>query len=634
MSRGRRAALPSPVARTRHGLVTDEDGRRIVRCYSQDGREHKDLDVSILTTPEALREALIAALVARTAPGAGLTTTPSFESSYRVLVSFDRYLAGLAAVPQSLAEVGSEQFDGFHDDRESAGVKSIRWQLAELRRLLLRANGISAALAARLAQPLPPLPPSKPTHSYTRTELKRIAEAARATLRSAERRIRANSELLDRFRAGDLDVSTDLDLRRRLEILDHLDRVGDIPRRTRYCGNRVYDAPEIWVMLRGRIKDVVGWLYLMPEEIAAAAVLFGVMTGQNPDVIRTMSAAHHRADGGTGAGTAIVGLRKPRRGHRAYMDVALSEVPDWISIPDQPTDLSTRDTLHTPFGLYVLVHELTARARQFAGGDRLLVAYMSSGGGRSLKGRGWREMPLNGTLVSALGRTWNLPSDEVDADGRPVPMRPLRLETLRMTHIELHQKPVAHTERTAATRYLVRNRGNINDYRKVVADTLTSEVAKARARSTIATMTTEQVTHASENLDRAAEEMGLEPVVLERMLAGELDTVLAACTDNDNGPYTPLGPCRASFLLCLDCECARALPRHLPLQVIVHDRLAQRREQMNALHWAQRFAGPHAQLADLLEQHDRVAVEDARTSAGAAEHALADRLLNRELDIR
>ncbi|MET7772005.1 hypothetical protein [Nocardia sp. NPDC005366] len=147
-------------------------------------------------------------------------------------------------------------------------------------------------------------------------------------------------------------------------------------------------------------------------------------------------------------------------------------------------------------------------------------------------------------------------------------------------------------------------------------------------------MTSEQVTHARDNPERTAEEMRLEPVVLGRMLAGELDTVLAACTDNDNGPYTPQGPCRASFLLCLDCDNARALPRHLPLQVIVHDRLTQRREQMNALHWAQRFAAPHAQLADLLEQHDRAAVEDARTSAGPAEHALADRLLNRELDIR
>lgn len=494
--------------------------------------------------------------------------------------------------------------------------------------------GISDALAGRLAGALPARPEGEPAHSYSRDELKRIAQAARTALRSAEKRIRGNRELLEQFRAGHLDVSTDLHLRRRLQILDHLDRVGDVPRRMRKSGAVVAYAPEPWVMKRGRVKDLVGWLYLTPEEIAAAAVLFGVMTGQNPEPILKMTAAHHRADGGVGPGTAIVGLRKPRRQSRAYMDLALTEVPDWISIPEQPDQISTRDILHTPFGLYVLVHELTARARYFAGGNRLLVAYMVSGGGPgTAKGRGWRPIPTDGALISKLGRDWQLPADEVDEKGQPLPLRPLRLETLRMTYIELHQKPVAHTRRTA-TRYLVRNRGNINEYRAVVAKALNTEVAKARARSKIITMSAEQVAHAQENADEVAAEMGLEPMVLKKMIAGELDTVLGACTDNNNGSYNPGEPCRASLLLCLDCECARALPRHLPLQVVVHDRLAERREQMGSLQWAERFAGPHAQLADLLDQADDTAVEDARRSVGPDERKLADRLLNRELDIR
>ncbi|MET8013421.1 hypothetical protein ABZU86_16300 [Streptomyces sp. NPDC005271] len=615
--------------------MTTEDGRRIVRCYSQDGEDRVDFDVSKLAMPEPLREAMIAALVARTAPDAGLTSHHSFNKSYRSLVEFDRYLTGLETAPQSAAEVGPGLFDGFYGHRKAEGIKTARHELVEVRLLLLRTAGISDALAGRLAGVMPSRPDSEPSHSYSRAELKRIAQAARAALRSAETRIRSNRELLAQFRAGDLDVSSDVHLRRRLQILDHLDRVGDVPRRMRKSAGMVQYAPETWVMSKGKIPDVFGWLYLKPEEIAAAAVLFGVMTGQNPEPILKMTAAHHRADGGVGPGTAIVGLRKPRRQSRAYMDLALSEVPDWISIPAQPDQLATRDILHTPFGLYVLVHDLTARARHFAGGNRLLVAYMSSGGGgRSGNGRGWRPIATNGAPISKLGRTWNLPSDETDDEGRPLPMQPLRLETLRITYIELHQKPVAHTERTAATRYLVRNRGNINEYRTVVAETLTAEVAKARARSKITTMTAKQVAQAWENLEEAAAELGLEPTVLKRMLAGELDTVLGACTDNTGGDYNPGEPCRASFLLCLDCECARALPRHLPLQVVVHDRLAERREQMDPLQWAGRFAGPHAQLADLLDQADEAAVEDARKAAGPAEHKLASRLLNRELDIR
>ncbi|AVZ75559.1 hypothetical protein SLUN_28465 [Streptomyces lunaelactis] len=614
--------------------MTAEDGRRIVRCYSQDGEDRVDFDVSALTIPEALREPLIAALVARTAPGAGLTSQHSFKKSHQALVAFDRYLMALEVVPQSAAEVAPGHFDGFYDHRKAEGIKTASNELADLRLLLLQTAGTSDALAGRLAGALPARHEGEPAHSYSRTELKRIAQAARTSLRSAETRIRGNREVLETFRAGDLDVSADVHLRRRLQILDHLDRVGDVPRRMRKAGGVISYAPETWVMSKGKLKDVVGWLYLTPEEIAAVAVLFGVMTGQNPEPILKMTAAHHRADGGVGPGTAIVGLRKPRRQSRAYMDLALTEVPDWISIPEQPDQLPTRDILHTPFGLYVLIHDLTARARHFAGGNRLLVTYMSSGGGPgAAKGRGWRPIRTDGALISSLGRVWNLPSDEVDKEGRPLPLRPLRLETLRMTYIELHQKPVAHTQRTA-TRYLVRNRGNINEYRTVVAQALTAEVAKARARSKITTMTAEQVAQAQENVEEAAAEMGLEPVVLKRMLAGELDTVLGACADNNNGSYNPGEPCRASFLLCLDCECARALPWHLPLQIVVHDRLAERREQMGPLQWAERFAGPHAQLADLLDQADDTAVEDARRSAGPAEHKLADRLLNRELDIR
>jgi hypothetical protein len=225
----------------------------------------------------------------------------------------------------------------------------------------------------------------------------------------------------------------------------------------------------------------------------------------------------------------------------------------------------------------------------------------------------------------------------VTEDGIKLPPTPLtlRMDLLRLTYIELHQKPVAHTEQTAATTYLARNRGNVTEYRKVVAQTLAAEVAKARARGTVATMSAKDAERARQAPEAVAAEQGLDPVTLKRMLDGELDTVLAACSDNRSGPHAPPGqPCRASFMQCLDCECARALPRHLPVQVVVHDRLAERREQMDALQWAQWFAAPHAQLSDLLDQHDETAVADARCRVGPAEQALVDLFLNRELDLR
>lgn len=52
-------------------------------------------------------------------------------------------------------------------------------------------------------------------------------------------------------------------------------------------------------------------------------------------------------------------------------------------------------------------------------------------------------------------------------------------------------------------------------------------------------MTAEHVAHAQENVEEAAAEMGMGPTVLKRMIAGELDTVLGACTDNKSVRATP-----------------------------------------------------------------------------------------------
>jgi hypothetical protein len=87
--------------------------------------------------------------------------------------------------------------------------------------------------------------------------------------------------------------------------------------------------------------------------------------------------------------------------------------------------------------------------------------------------------------------------------------------------------------------------------------------------------------------------------------------------DNTSGPHNPGQACRASFMLCVSCPCHCATPRHLPAQVHVHDELAARRTAMTPLRWTQRFADPHAQLADrpLSVSEDRRADGAGRTSA-------------------
>ena len=628
--RGRLATLPAGGPKTPRGLL-EQPGGRVARCFSQDGQAQRDYDFSGLTMETRLRDALVAAFVRRTAPGAGLTSLSSADKVYWAMVSFDRYLAGLARLPKEPAQLSREHYDGFYATRKH--LKSADRELANLRNLLVKVEGISDAFAGYLAGPLPKRRAAEPKQSYSRAEFKRIAEAARADLRAAARRIRDNRDMLHRFRAGDLQPGDDPILSQRLQLLDWVDRFGDVPRRVRTRGKTAGIASCVpWAIQHGTVQEIVSWLHLTQAEAAAGAVLLVVMTGQNPEVIMNTPAVHHRADGySEGPRTAIVDLRKLRRGRRAYMNLALAEVPDWISIPDRPEEVSSRDELHTPFGLYSLLHELTARSRAVVGGNRLLIGFCQKGGKGA--GRGLRPLGDPGP-IALLGRSYGLMADALGRDGIPAPL-PLRLSLLRLTYIELHQKPVAHAETTAATNYLARNRGNINKYRQVVADTLTCEAAKAHARGTVTTMSAREIERARCDPETVAAEYSLDPVVLKRMIAGELDTIMAACIDNTGGPYAPPGqPCTASFMLCLGCECARGLPRHLRAQVLVHDALSQRREQMDALQWAQRFALPHAQLTDLLGQHDETAIVDARREATDADRAMVDRFLRRELDLR
>jgi hypothetical protein len=626
-ARGLRAALPPDGPRTPRGLL-DGTGGSVVRCFSQDGQEHRDYDFSGLRMARPLRDAIVAAFAARTAPGAGLTSLASVESSYHAVTHFDRYLAGLAWPPNQPAQVTPGHYDGFCASRN---IKNAGRELADLKNVLVRVEGISDALAGRMAGPLPKRRPPTLKMSYSQAEFKRIATAARTDLRAAARRIRGNRDLLGRFRAGELHPHDDTILAQHLELLDWVDRFGDVPRTMRSQGRA--RCPD-WVYRHGTVREVVSWLHLTQAEAAAGAALLAVMTGHNPKAVIDTPAAHHRADGDReGAGMAIVDMRKLRRGHRAYMSLALAEVPDWISIPDKPEPISARDELHAPFGLYALLHELTARSRALQGGNRLLIGYCLKGGtvGRGLRPLSRKQYPV---AVADLGRSHKLMADAPDADGNPVPLH-VELSRLRLTYIELHQKPVAHTEVTAATHYLARNRGNITQYRRVVADTLNSEAAKARARGSLTTMAAREVERARSDPEAVAAEYDLDPVILKRMLAGELDTIMASCINNTGGPHAPPGhPCTASFMLCLDCECARALPRHLPAQVLVHDALTQGREQINALQWAQRFALPHAQLTDLLSQHDQADLADARRDATHADRAVVDRFLRRELDLR
>ena len=620
---GRPAPMPSAGYRPQPRLVP---GALRVRFVAEgNSAETAEFDFGVLPVAPGLQSAFAQAFAARVGPGGGLRALGSARHNFRCLRSFIAHLAGLARPPAAPEQLSAAQLRGWaltrqNDHREMAGLK----------RTLREIPGLNADFAACLNERNPSRR-SNPRGSYSRDEFQRIVAAARDDVRRAARRIRENRHVLQRWRAGEYDEGP-REMWLRGELLDYIDRHVDVPRsRVEWSTGSVLRPGvmrEAWARPFGGVLDHIRALHLSARDAAAFVVLLVALTGQNKSTIVSAPAMHHRADGYSGGpATAVVGLDKPRRGRRRHMDVAWAEMPRWLPTPTDGGDIdggsgADRIDLRSAFGVYMLLHDLATSARAFLGTDNLLVWWGERVGARTL---------LSHEHVTKWAKSHGL-TGGADAAGDPLPA--VTLSRLRLTFTELHQRPVAHTEQTLANEYLARDRGNISEYQRVVADALTREVAKAATREKLRLLSTADVDEARQHPARVAAQHGMDAQALTRLLAGELDTVVAGCIDNSNSPHAPAGhPCRASFMLCLSCPCARATPQHLPLQVVLHDELLDRRVGMTPLRWTQRYALAHGQLADLLERAGPVAVTDARAAATPADRQLIGRFLNRELDL-
>ncbi|MEV8406820.1 hypothetical protein AB0R12_13680 [Streptomyces niveus] len=563
---------------------------------------------------------LATAFAGATGPAGRRRTTSSALSAYGLLRRFAHHLASLNRPPAHPAQLRAAHLESFQ--MAGLGTPNLNRELPTLRSVLRFApEGAGQDFLARLASKGLERN-STPAASYTMAEFDRITTTGRSQLRRAAERIFAGRELLARWRAGQIDAEAEPRTWQHGELLDFVERHGDVPRRDTRWGRQ----PDICVRPFGAGR-LMADLHLTFSDIGAAGVLLLCLTGQNYSTISTATATHHRADGHTGTtATAVVDLVKPRRGRdRAHMPTALSG-----SAPGEPGGIAHRQfDLHTPFGVYALLVDLAGPARAHLGTDQLLAFFCSQG---VEKARGFRT-GLPNAILASWSRGANLSADALDEDGLPIPLV-VDSRRLRMSWLERDQQPVAHTERTLANEYLARNRGNLAEYQKVVADVLEEQLAGARAAQVMRVLTAADVAEARQRPEAVARRHGLETATLKKLLAGELDTVLGGCTDHLASPHSPAGePCRASFLLCLSCPCARATPAHLPVLIAVQDGLEARRQEMTPLRWAERFAGPVAQLADLLASFPTATIATTRTEITAEQRALVERFLTRGLDL-
>lgn len=608
--RGRQAVLPPGGYRSPQRLLADEQaGVLTVRVFAETGDEAYDFDFSGWPVTAELRMWFARGFLAATGPAGTKRRMSSAAAAHGHLRRFARYLGGLAQPPQAPAGLKPVHLDGYELARR--GEKSWSRKIGSLRGMLRNGEGTPAEFGRHLETWWTPSGKRQCKRRYLPAEFEQYLAEARAEVRQAGQRIRESRLFLAQWRGGQVDRG-DQQQWERGWLLDYIDCHGDVPR---YAG-RSRQAKDI-VARHGGPAAVMAELFPTVLETGASAVLLLGVTGQNLSTLHEATISHHRPDGYAGqTATAITDLVKHRRGPaRASMSVPLADLPPWIPAPagDQERP-QRRGELHTPFGVFTLLVEIMAGARGHAGTARLFACWSAKGG------KGFRAC---------------LPSYAATAWAKSRGLAGFDSVMMRAAWVEIHQQPVAHTEATLVNEYLARHGGDLAAYRKVVAGVLEAEVTKARTLQRVRMLSEADMAEAATAPEAVAGRFGLDATTLRRVLAGELETVLAACTDNLASPFSRPGqPCQASFMMCLSCPCARVTPAHLPVLIGTHDALLARRADLTPLRWAERLAGPAAQLQDVLGHFPAQAIGQHRAAITPGQRDLVARFLNRELDLR
>ncbi|ABL79467.1 conserved hypothetical protein (plasmid) [Nocardioides sp. JS614] len=512
-------------------------------------------------------------------------------------------------------DVVAEHLLAFRRRYEHLKPRTVSGYVENLRRLLRDDERLSpdarAGLAAIRVRAMSRRDITK--RGYTEVEWQEILTAVRHDVRAARDRIHASWRLLVRYRAGELPTgSEDVTLGR---LLDGFERTGQLPRKVDTNG-----TPDVHRC--GGLVKVAGMLCLSPDELAAFALLLVSLTGQNYGTIAAWPAAHFRPDGGlTDEGLALVESCKPRRGpDREHMVIALE---DLITGGDREHRWS-----RSPLRVYRMLLDLGDTARRLSNSRGLFT-------GRIAKRTVHTPSPWITALTSQHVQRWAAARGFPTATfavpgGKPV----VSVRRLRLTAIERRRRPVAHTAATMRDTYLMPHPAVQAESHAVVAATLDSEVSKARDHARVPVFTQNFVDLARSDPQAAAQQAGMSTKQLAGLLDGSKDTVLASCQDHRASPYDPPGAaCSASFLACLDCANARALPHQLPIQLAAIDALEQLRPHLPPALWARRYAPRLDQLRDITAGFQPAEIDHARAGISDGHRQRVSDLLEGRWDL-
>jgi hypothetical protein len=248
--------------------------------------------------------------------------------------------------------------------------------------------------------------------------------------------------------------------------------------------------------------------------------------------------------------------------------------------------------LHTAGGFYLLLHQLSRRSRAFANSSGAWAIWS----GTSPASVAGHQDPFAHSLGrNLLMNRWAARHGLRGDDGGvlEVSMNRLRttVEVRTVKALGGHMPSAARTNTMDVSfRHYLRGDPAVADWaERVVASALKDAEQSARAGiARILDPATEQRFRASP--DQIAASLGRDRGVIERALAGELDTIAASCLDFEHSPHNGGARCQVSFLTCLRCPNALVAERHLPQIMALVAELQTRLDAVGLEEWEHRYA--------------------------------------------
>ena len=293
---------------------------------------------------------------------------------------------------------------------------------------------------------------------------------------------------------------------------------------------------------RPAMHHLAGHLFLRHQDLGPLLTLAVGLSGRNVETIKQLTASHDVLEDKA----VRVLLTKRRRGpHNTF------ETVHWeIGKPSHQ--------LRTPGGLYLLVQDLTLLSRSFSGTTSLWSIWTA--GNRHV---GLFDIGLDQDHAS---RDWRAHLDLLGDDGKPLTITMPRLKktvdvrTTRATGGHLPSSTRSNSVPVLFSNYL-RGDESVKDW---AADVVTTALADVEADAKIAhARVLARIDGSREDISTAARDLSLPSTKAQALLAGQLDTAYAACTDIDHSPLSGGRRCAVSFLMCLQCPNALVTHAHV-----------------------------------------------------------------------